>query len=124
VGTAEERFRVLYDRSYSKVLGYALRRADSRDDAFDVVAETFLVAWRRLGDVPEGRGTAVAVRHVIRPSLPVRHFTVLVGTAAARVTTIYQRAHRRINRLTGPPIGPLPAPWRVCAVAASSWQRP
>ncbi len=54
VGTAEERFRVLYDRSYSKVLGYALRRADSRDDAFDVVAETFLVAWRRLDDVPEG----------------------------------------------------------------------
>jgi RNA polymerase sigma-70 factor (ECF subfamily) len=54
VGAAEERFRLLYDRSYSKVLGYALRRADSRDDAIDVVAETFLVAWRRLDDVPEG----------------------------------------------------------------------
>jgi RNA polymerase sigma-70 factor (ECF subfamily) len=52
VGTAEQRFRVLYDRSYSKVLGYALRRADSRDDAFDVVAETF-------------RGTA---RHPLPPS--------------------------------------------------------
>ncbi|MBA3401530.1 MAG: sigma-70 family RNA polymerase sigma factor, partial [Actinobacteria bacterium] len=31
----------------------ALRRT-SRDDTADVVAETFLVAWRRLGDVPEG----------------------------------------------------------------------
>jgi RNA polymerase sigma-70 factor, ECF subfamily len=35
------------------VLAYALRRA-SRDDAADVVAETFLVAWRRLDDVDEG----------------------------------------------------------------------
>jgi RNA polymerase sigma-70 factor (ECF subfamily) len=35
------------------VLAYALRRT-SRDDAADVVAETFLVAWRRLDDVDEG----------------------------------------------------------------------
>jgi RNA polymerase sigma-70 factor, ECF subfamily len=34
------------------VLAYALRRT-SRDDAADVVAETFLVAWRRLDDVDE-----------------------------------------------------------------------
>ena len=34
------------------VLAYALRRT-SREDAADVVAETFLVAWRRLDDVDE-----------------------------------------------------------------------
>jgi RNA polymerase sigma factor (sigma-70 family) len=34
------------------VLAYALRRVP-RDDAADVVAETFLVAWRRLDDVDE-----------------------------------------------------------------------
>ena len=34
------------------MLAYALRRS-SRDDAPDVVAETFLVAWRRLDDVDE-----------------------------------------------------------------------
>lgn len=34
------------------VLAYALRRA-SRDDAADVVAETFLVAWRRLDEIDE-----------------------------------------------------------------------
>jgi RNA polymerase sigma factor (sigma-70 family) len=53
VGEAEVRFRALYDRCYSKVLGFALRRADNREDAFDVAAETFVVAWRRLDDVPE-----------------------------------------------------------------------
>jgi RNA polymerase sigma-70 factor (ECF subfamily) len=34
------------------VLAYALRRAP-REDAADVVAETFLVAWRRLDEVDE-----------------------------------------------------------------------
>jgi RNA polymerase sigma factor (sigma-70 family) len=34
------------------VLAYALRRAD-RATAEEVVAETFVIAWRRLDDVPE-----------------------------------------------------------------------
>jgi RNA polymerase sigma-70 factor, ECF subfamily len=48
-----ERFQALYEANYSAILGYALRRAP-RDDAADVVAETFLTAWRRLCDVPDG----------------------------------------------------------------------
>jgi RNA polymerase sigma-70 factor (ECF subfamily) len=36
------------------VLGYALRRTDNTDDAADVLAETFLIAWRRLDEVPPG----------------------------------------------------------------------
>ncbi len=35
-----------------RVLGYALRRADA-EEARDVVAETFTVAWRRLDQVPD-----------------------------------------------------------------------
>jgi RNA polymerase sigma-70 factor (ECF subfamily) len=34
------------------VLGYALRRCASREDALDVTAETFLVAWRRRAEMP------------------------------------------------------------------------
>jgi len=34
------------------VLGYALRRCTSREDALDVTAEAFLVAWRRRNDMP------------------------------------------------------------------------
>lgn len=34
------------------VLAYALRRARNPDDAAEVLAETFLIAWRRIGDVP------------------------------------------------------------------------
>lgn len=57
---AERRFRALFDGCYRPLLGYALRRADSRAAAEDVVAETFLVAWRRIGDVPENSDTALA----------------------------------------------------------------
>ena len=36
------------------MLGYALRRTDNTDDAADVLAETFLTAWRRLDEIPPG----------------------------------------------------------------------
>jgi RNA polymerase sigma-70 factor (ECF subfamily) len=49
-----ERFRVIYEANYSRILGYAARRTNSPEDASDVVAETFLTAWRRLDDVPDG----------------------------------------------------------------------
>ena len=47
-----ERFTVLYDRHYRNVLGYVLLRAE-QGAAEDVVSETFLVAWRRLDDLPD-----------------------------------------------------------------------
>jgi RNA polymerase sigma-70 factor (ECF subfamily) len=46
-----ERFEGLFRENYAAVRGYALRRA-RREEAQDVVAETFAVAWRRLDDVP------------------------------------------------------------------------
>jgi RNA polymerase sigma factor (sigma-70 family) len=48
------RFERLYDENHARVLGYVLRRIDSPDAAADVLAETFLVAWRRLDQVPKG----------------------------------------------------------------------
>jgi RNA polymerase sigma factor (sigma-70 family) len=46
------RFRAVYDDNYHRVLGYLLRRTASREDAEDLLAETFLTAWRRLEKVP------------------------------------------------------------------------
>ena len=46
-----ERFEGLFRDSYPLVRAYALRRA-APDAAYDAVAETFLVAWRRFEDVP------------------------------------------------------------------------
>jgi RNA polymerase sigma-70 factor (ECF subfamily) len=49
---AEARFSCLYRDHEREILRYALRRSAEPQDAADVVAETFLVAWRRLGEVP------------------------------------------------------------------------
>jgi RNA polymerase sigma factor (sigma-70 family) len=51
---AEARFSRLYRDHEREILRYALRRSDGPEDAAEVVTETFLVAWRRLGDVPLG----------------------------------------------------------------------
>ncbi|MFC9692903.1 RNA polymerase sigma factor [Kribbella sp. NPDC056951] len=55
--TAEGAFRELFEANFRELLGYALRRCSSPDDAADVVADTMLVAWRRFDQVPTD-GTA------------------------------------------------------------------
>lgn len=47
-----DRFTRLYQEHYNRVLAFALRRA-SAEPARDAVDETFLIAWRRLADVPD-----------------------------------------------------------------------
>lgn len=50
--TAELRFQEIYERHYPHVRAYCRRRvAAERVD--DVVAETFLTAWRRRDDLPD-----------------------------------------------------------------------
>jgi RNA polymerase sigma factor (sigma-70 family) len=46
------RFEAVYAAHRGPILGYVLRPTDNPDDAADVIAETFLTAWRRLEDMP------------------------------------------------------------------------
>jgi RNA polymerase sigma factor (sigma-70 family) len=80
----QARFRLVYDANYHLVLGYALRRTPSREDAEDVVAETFLTAWRRLEQVPAGGEARLWLYGVARRALANQ-----------------QRGERRRVRLTG-----------------------
>lgn len=50
---AEARFHRLYDRYHREVLAYFLRRVD-RDSAFECTEDVYVVAWRKLDEVPEG----------------------------------------------------------------------
>jgi RNA polymerase sigma-70 factor (ECF subfamily) len=45
------RFTAIYDTSFSKVYGYVVSRI-GRQLADDVVGDTFLVAWRKLDEIP------------------------------------------------------------------------
>jgi DNA-directed RNA polymerase specialized sigma24 family protein len=48
------RFEEIYQDNRGPVLAYLLRRTSNPDDAADVLTDTFLTVWRRLGDVPPG----------------------------------------------------------------------
>ncbi|MEV4181121.1 RNA polymerase sigma factor [Streptosporangium canum] len=48
------RFEAVYRRTYEQLLGYAVRRCSSPEDAADVVAETYVIAWRRITELPGG----------------------------------------------------------------------
>jgi RNA polymerase sigma factor (sigma-70 family) len=50
----KDRFHRLFSDTERELLAYLLRRVDRSEDAADVLAETFLVAWRRIDTVPEG----------------------------------------------------------------------
>ena len=48
----EARFEDVYERYHRQVRAYCARRATS--DVQDLVAEVFLVAWRRIDQIPDG----------------------------------------------------------------------
>jgi RNA polymerase sigma-70 factor (ECF subfamily) len=54
-----ERFHTLYENCYQAIYAYVLRRTTAgQDDIPDIVAEVFVVAWRRrhvIPEPPEGR---------------------------------------------------------------------
>jgi RNA polymerase sigma factor (sigma-70 family) len=79
---AQIRYGQLYREQGRAILAYALRRVKDPEDAADVVAETFLVAWRRLGEVPIDAGAKLWLYAVAR-----------------RVIANRDRAERRRTRL-------------------------
>lgn len=48
-----ERFDACFREHYARVLAYGMRRLGDRSAAEDVAADTFLVAWRRLEEIPD-----------------------------------------------------------------------
>ena len=57
--TRQARFEALFHEHYAAVHRYALRRAEP-SLAEEVVNEAFLVAWRRLDEVPVGAPIYIA----------------------------------------------------------------
>lgn len=51
MASREDRFRAVFDVAHPALTAYARRRVPP-DEVEDLVAETLLVAWRRLDDVP------------------------------------------------------------------------
>jgi RNA polymerase sigma factor (sigma-70 family) len=47
-------FEDLYRDTRTDLLAYIMRRSRSAEDAADVLAETYLIAWRRFDAIPKG----------------------------------------------------------------------
>ncbi|HEU4319583.1 MAG TPA: sigma-70 family RNA polymerase sigma factor [Acidimicrobiia bacterium] len=77
----QRRFEELYERHMLEVLAYCMRRL-GRTNAADACSETFLIAWRRLDDLPE----------------PPQTLPYLYGIAR-RVASNQARSLRRRSRL-------------------------
>ncbi|MFF5248716.1 RNA polymerase sigma factor [Streptosporangium sp. NPDC000095] len=71
--TDRDRFEAIYDAYYPVIHQYATRRTSSSDDTADVISETFLTAWRRIDDVPEGEEALLWLYGVARRVLANQH---------------------------------------------------
>lgn len=69
----QQRFGELYRALASPILAYAARRTTSAQDAADVMAETFVVAWQRIDDVPVGNEARPWLYGVARRVLANHH---------------------------------------------------
>jgi RNA polymerase sigma-70 factor, ECF subfamily len=87
------RFERIYAAGYEPVMAFALRRTATPEDAADVVAETFLTAWRRLDRLPD----------------PPESRLWLYATAR-RVLANQRRGQRRSLRLVAKLRGAVPDP--------------
>lgn len=93
---ADARFEALFRSHVGALLGYALRRVDQAEDAADVVADTLLVAWRRLDEVPGGTETRPWLYGVARRVLANRR------RSGRRRDRLGERLRRELGRLTVP----------------------
>ena len=84
---SEARYRALFERHHEKVYAFFRRRIDA-DTARDCTAETFVVAWRKVDEVPENgelRWLYIVARNVLRNTYRTRRRSRIVfGDVADR----------------------------------------
>ncbi|HEX6027222.1 MAG TPA: sigma factor-like helix-turn-helix DNA-binding protein [Solirubrobacter sp.] len=100
-----ERFIALYEAHGGAVLAYARRRVGA-DEADDVLADTFVVAWRRLRDAPDPRlrDALAMLKPIDREALRLTAWEGLSAERAATAAgcsraTFDVRLHRARRRL-------------------------
>ncbi|MFD9948520.1 RNA polymerase sigma factor [Nonomuraea sp. NPDC059023] len=69
------RFEAVYRQTYGQITAYAIRRCAAPQDAADVVAETFAIAWRKVDKLPDGEQALLWLYGVARKVLANYHRT-------------------------------------------------
>jgi RNA polymerase sigma factor (sigma-70 family) len=110
VDSREERFHRLYETGRGRVVAYAMRRTLNTEDAADVVAETFAIAWRRLETVPDGEREVPWLYAVARRVIANR-----VRRSSTRSELVRRLAH---ELATSSPVMEESDPGRLAALSA------
>jgi RNA polymerase sigma-70 factor (ECF subfamily) len=97
--SSEERFRRVYAGNFEALLAYASRRVEQPEDAADVVAETFLVAWRRSDDLPPDDEIRLWLYGVARRVLANHH------RGGLRRERLGERLRQRLTAISTPDPG-------------------
>lgn len=92
------RLEALWAQHTGDLLGYALRRTNSREDAVDVVSEVFLVAWRRIEEIPDDTEVRLWVFGVARNLLANQR------RGERRRTALAIRLAMHLDTLAPPPV--------------------
>jgi RNA polymerase sigma-70 factor (ECF subfamily) len=95
-GDPRSRFRSLYESTFPDIYAFVARSEGPGSDTDDVVAETYLVAWRRLNDVPAPPNDRLWMYGVARNTL-------------ARFRRTRQRRGQLFRRLSSQPDDSVPA---------------
>ncbi|MEU7853879.1 RNA polymerase sigma factor [Nonomuraea sp. NPDC049141] len=97
MGDQRARLEAVYRETYGQITAYAARRCASPQDAADVVAETFAIAWRRIDELPGGAEATLWLYGVARKVL-ANHYRGEVRRQAlsveldAELADLYQAA--------------------------------
>jgi RNA polymerase sigma-70 factor, ECF subfamily len=67
-----EQFEDIFRRTRADLLAYLMRRAGNPEEAADLLAETYLIAWRRLETIPPGEQARLWLYGVARNLLRKR----------------------------------------------------
>jgi len=108
----EEHFRRVYAATFEPLLAYALRRVEQPADAADVVAETFLVAWRRRREIPAEGEARLWLYGVARRVLANHH------RGGVRRERLGQRLRQRLSESSPDPATEVPERLAVRAALA------
>lgn len=86
-----DQFRQLFDANYKQLVAYARRRLASPQDADDLVAEVFTIAWRRRDRLPQGEDARLYLYGIARRVLAnhrraTRRRTALVAALRGAAT--------------------------------------
>lgn len=103
---AASEYEALYRKTYKKTLAYSMRRTAEPEDAHDVVAETYLIAWRRFDEFVNARAPQAWLYRVAHLTLQnqrrsTQRSTSLVDKIEAQVRTpqsALDPAHAAENR--------------------------